>query len=46
LRQRLAPLERDLLGPEATLPPEFKKRWEVRSPKGQIYARLYEIVRD
>ncbi|HTU68105.1 MAG TPA: hypothetical protein VMF52_19320 [Steroidobacteraceae bacterium] len=45
LRQQLAPLERDLLGPEKDIPPEFEKRWEVRSPQGQIYSRLYEIVR-
>lgn len=45
LRPRLATMERDLLGPEAQIPPQFKKRWEVRSPLGQIYARLYEIDR-
>ena len=46
LRQQLAPLERDLLGPAASIPREFEKRWEVRSPQGQIYSRLYEIVRN
>jgi hypothetical protein len=45
LRTALPPLERELLGPEDALPAEFKKQWEVRSPKGQIYARLFEIER-
>ena len=45
LRPRLATMERDLLGPDAQIPPQFKKRWEIRSPLGQIYARLYEIDR-
>ena len=46
LRQQMLPLERELLGPDAKIPPQFAKRWEVRSPQGQIYSRLYEIVRD
>jgi hypothetical protein len=46
LRMRLLPLERDLLGPDASVPPQFKKRWEVRTPAGQVFARLYEIERD
>lgn len=45
IRGTLPTLERELLGPEAALPPEFRKRWEVRTPAGQVYARLYEIVR-
>lgn len=44
LRQRMLPLERELLGPDANIPPQFVKRWEVRSPQGQIYSRLYEIA--
>jgi hypothetical protein len=46
LRPRLAPLERELLGPEDAIPAAFRKRWEVRTTQGQIYSRLYEIVRD
>jgi hypothetical protein len=46
LRPQMLPLERELLGPDADIPPQFAKRWEVRSPQGQIYSRLYEIVRD
>jgi hypothetical protein len=45
MRQMLMPLEAALLGPEAALPSQFKKRWEVTTPAGQIYARLYEIER-
>ena len=45
LRPLLMPLEGALLGPESALPPQFKKRWEVTTPAGQIYARLYEIER-
>jgi len=46
LRPTLDPLEQALLGPESALPHEFAKRWEVRTPGGQVYARLYEIVRN
>ena len=45
LRLSLHQLERTLLGPEADIPPQFKRRWEVRTPAGQIFARLYEIER-
>jgi hypothetical protein len=45
MRPLLMPLEGALLGPESALPPQFKKRWEVTTPAGQIYARLYEIER-
>ena len=45
LRAQLMPLEGALLGPESALPPQFKKRWEVTTPAGQVYARLYEIER-
>ncbi len=38
-------LERTLLGSEAAIPPQYKKRWEVRTVAGQVYARLYEIDR-
>jgi hypothetical protein len=45
LRQRMQHVERDLLGPVADIPPQFKLRWEVQTTNGQIYARLYEIER-
>ena len=45
IRHRLQQLERELLAPNPVLPPEFKKVWEVKTPAGQIYARLYEIKR-
>jgi hypothetical protein len=45
LRQRMQPMERELLGPGANIPPQFKLRWEVQTGDGQIYARLYEIER-
>jgi hypothetical protein len=46
LRLVLAPLERELLGPESKIPPQFEKRWEISTPAGQILGRLYEINRD
>jgi hypothetical protein len=46
MRLRMQPVERDLLGPEADIPSQFKLRREVRTSDGQIYARLYEIERD
>jgi hypothetical protein len=45
LRLQMHDVERDLLGPEANIPPQYKRLWEVRTPEGRIYARLYEIVR-
>jgi hypothetical protein len=45
MRLQMKHLERDLLGPEANIPPQYKRRWEVRTPAGQIFARLYEIER-
>jgi hypothetical protein len=45
VRQSLAPLTRDLLGSEAALPTAFSKQWEVLTPGGQVYARLYKIDR-
>jgi len=45
MRLGLQPLERDLLGPQANVPPQFKLRWQVQTTDGQIYARLYEIER-
>jgi hypothetical protein len=45
LRLRMQNVERDLLGPEADIPPQFKRLWEVRTHEGQVYSRLYEIER-
>ena len=45
VRLRMQHVERDLLGPEANIPPQFKRLWEVRTPAGHAYARLYEIER-
>jgi hypothetical protein len=45
MRLLMQPVERDLLGPVANIPPQFKLRWDVQTPDGQIYARLYEIER-
>ena len=44
-RLGMQPVERDLLGPKANIPPQFKLLWEVQTPAGRIYARLYEIER-
>jgi hypothetical protein len=45
MRLSLQQLERELLASNPVLPAEFKLRWEVRTPAGQIFARLYEIDR-
>ncbi len=45
LRNSRPRLECDLLGPESALPPQFRKRGEVLTPGGQVYARIFEIVR-
>ena len=45
LRDTLPALERELLAPDARLPPQYRIRGEARTPGGQIYARLYEIDR-
>jgi hypothetical protein len=45
MRLRMQRVERDLLGPKADIPPQFKLRREILTPEGQIYARLYEIER-
>jgi hypothetical protein len=45
LRDSLPALERELLAPDAKLPPQYRLRGEVRTSGGQIYARLYEIDR-
>lgn len=45
LRAKLPALERELLAPNAKLPPQFRMRGEALTPGGQVYARLYEIDR-
>ena len=42
----LKALERELLAPDAKLPPQYRLRGEARTPAGQVYARLYEIDRE
>jgi hypothetical protein len=46
LRQNMNPLETALLGPVDKIPPQYKLRWELLTPKGQVYSRIYEIVPD
>jgi hypothetical protein len=46
LRGSLPALERELLAPDAKLPPQYRLRGEARTSGGQIYARLYEIDRE
>jgi hypothetical protein len=46
LRDSLPALERELLAPDAKLPPQYRLRGEARTPAGQVYARLYEIDRE
>lgn len=45
LRGRLPALERELLAPDAKLPPQYRMLNEARTSGGQVYARLYEIDR-
>jgi hypothetical protein len=45
MRSSLPGLTKELLGPESALPPQFQKRGEVLTPGGQVYARIFEIVR-
>lgn len=42
---RMSTLEARLLDPTARLPPGFELLWERRTPAGQVYARLYAVVR-
>ena len=44
-RAQLDPLESSLLGDLRGLPTQYHLLWEQRTPAGQIYARLFEIVR-
>jgi len=46
LRDSLPALERELLAPDAKLPPQYRLLEEARTSGGQIYARLYEIDRE
>jgi hypothetical protein len=45
LREKLPALERALLGPASSLPPQYRIRAEALTPGGQTYARVLEIVR-
>jgi hypothetical protein len=44
-RSQMGALEFSLLGDLRDLPPQYHLLWEQRTPAGQIYARLFEIVR-
>jgi hypothetical protein len=46
LRFHMNPMETALLGPVTAIPPQYKLRWELLTPQGQVYSRLYEIVPD
>jgi hypothetical protein len=46
LRETLPVLERELMAPDAKLPPQYRMLGEARTPGGQLYARLYEIDRE
>ena len=45
MRLHMQHVERDLLGPDANIPPQYKRLMQVNTPQGQVYARLYEIER-
>jgi hypothetical protein len=38
-------LQKQLLDPKAKPGPSWNLRWQVVTPGGQVYARLYEIER-
>lgn len=44
-RAQIPRLESSLLGSLGDLPTQYHMLWEQRTPAGQIYARLFEIVR-
>jgi hypothetical protein len=44
-RQNMRPLEAGLLGDTRLLPSQYHVRWQANTPAGQVYARLFEIVR-
>jgi hypothetical protein len=46
LRFRMNPIETVLLGPVGVLPPQYKLRWELLTPQGQVYSRIFEVVPD
>jgi hypothetical protein len=45
LRQRMRPLEAGLLGDISHIPSQYHLHWQALTPAGQVYARLFEIVR-
>ena len=45
LRARMWPLEAGLLGQVDRIPPQYQLLWQRLTPAGQVYARLFEIVR-
>jgi hypothetical protein len=44
-RPRMARLETALLGPATRIPPQYTLIWELKTPAGHTYARLFEIRR-
>jgi len=46
VRRELSPLSRDLLAPAPAIPREFHLISSTDTPGGQVYSRVYEIVRD
>jgi hypothetical protein len=45
LRSRMQPLESGLLGDVDRIPSQYRILWQRLTPAGQVYARLFEIVR-
>jgi hypothetical protein len=45
LRSRMLPLESGLLGDVDRIPAQYRLLWQHLTPAGQVYARLFEIVR-
>jgi hypothetical protein len=45
LLARMWPLESGLLGQVDRIPPQYHLLWQSLTPTGQVYARLFEIVR-
>lgn len=45
LRQRMRPLEAGLLDDTSRIPSQYHLLWQASTPAGQVYGRLFEIVR-
>ena len=42
---QMSGMEARLLDPNPALPVQFQKLWELKTPAGQVYARLYKVAR-